>query len=208
MRQLSVSTRQKYSSLQIMAHLSVLDKKRTVALSSRSTVDKRKREKSLSEKIAVVPGSFDPITNGHLDIIKRAADVFDTVYVAVLNNSSKNPLFTVEERIDLIGQVTKQFTNIRIESSTGLLIEYAQEKNAKAIVRGLRAVSDFEYEMQITSMNRVLDENIETFFIMTKNQYSFLSSSIVKEVAKYGGNVSELVPVIVERALKEKFNTK
>ena len=208
MRQLSVSTRQKYSSLQIMAHLSVLDKKRTVALSSRSTVDKRKREKSLSEKIAVVPGSFDPITNGHLDIIKRAADVFDTVYVAVLNNSSKNPLFTVEERIDLIGQVTKQYTNIRIESSTGLLIEYAQEKNAKAIVRGLRAVSDFEYEMQITSMNRVLDENIETFFIMTKNQYSFLSSSIVKEVAKYGGNVSELVPVIVERALKEKFNTK
>ena len=162
----------------------------------------------MSEKIAVVPGSFDPITNGHLDIIKRAADVFDTVYVAVLNNSTKNPLFTVEERIDLIGQVTKQFTNIRIESSTGLLIEYAQEKNAKAIVRGLRAVSDFEYEMQITSMNRVLDENIETFFIMTKNQYSFLSSSIVKEVAKYGGNVSELVPGIVERALKEKFKTK
>ncbi|WP_413365312.1 pantetheine-phosphate adenylyltransferase [Lysinibacillus sp. 3P01SB] len=161
----------------------------------------------MSEKIAVVPGSFDPITNGHLDIIKRAADVFDTVYVAVLNNSSKNPLFTVEERIDLIDQVTKQFTNIRIESSSGLLIEYAQEKNAKAIVRGLRAVSDFEYEMQITSMNRVLDENIETFFIMTKNQYSFLSSSIVKEVAKYGGNVSELVPSVVEQALKGKFET-
>ena len=161
----------------------------------------------MSEKIAVVPGSFDPITNGHLDIIKRAADVFDIVYVAVLNNSSKNPLFTVEERIDLIDQATKQFPNIRIESSSGLLINYAQEKNAKAIVRGLRAVSDFEYEMQITSMNRVLDENIETFFIMTKNQYSFLSSSIVKEVAKYGGNVSELVPGIVEQALKEKFGT-
>ena len=159
----------------------------------------------MSEKIAVVPGSFDPITNGHLDIIKRAADVFDIVYVAVLNNSSKNPLFTVEERIDLIDQATKQFPNIRIESSSGLLINYAQEKNAKAIVRGLRAVSDFEYEMQITSMNRVLDENIETFFIMTKNQYSFLSSSIVKEVAKYGGNVSELVPGIVEQALKGKF---
>lgn len=162
----------------------------------------------MSEKIAVVPGSFDPITNGHLDIIKRAADVFDTVYVAVLNNSSKNPLFTMEERIDLIDQVTKQFTNIRIESSSGLLIDYAQEKKAKAIVRGLRAVSDFEYEMQITSMNRVLDENIETFFIMAKNQYSFLSSSIVKEVAKYGGNVSELVPNVVEQALKEKFKTK
>ena len=162
----------------------------------------------MSEKIAVVPGSFDPITNGHLDIIKRAADVFDTVYVAVLNNSSKQPLFNVEERISLIAEVTKQFSNIRIESSSGLLIEYAQQKKAQAIVRGLRAVSDFEYEMQITSMNRVLDEHIETFFIMTKNQYSFLSSSIVKEVAKYGGNVSELVPKVVEQALKEKFNTK
>lgn len=174
----------------------------------RFTVDKRKRENQLSEKIAVVPGSFDPITNGHLDIIKRAADVFDTVYVAVLNNSSKQPLFNVEERISLIAEVTKQFPNIRIESSSGLLIEYAQQKKAQAIVRGLRAVSDFEYEMQITSMNRVLDEHIETFFIMTKNQYSFLSSSIVKEVAKYGGNVSELVPKVVEQALKEKFNTK
>ena len=162
----------------------------------------------MSEKIAVVPGSFDPITNGHLDIIKRAADVFDIVYVAVLNNSSKQPLFNVEERISLIAEVTKQFPNIRIESSSGLLIEYAQQKKAQAIVRGLRAVSDFEYEMQITSMNRVLDEHIETFFIMTKNQYSFLSSSIVKEVAKYGGNVSELVPKIVEQALKGKFNTK
>ena len=174
----------------------------------RFTVDKRKRGNQLSEKIAVVPGSFDPVTNGHLDIIKRAADVFDIVYVAVLNNSSKQPLFNVEERMSLIAEVTKQFPNIRIESSSGLLIEYAQQKKAQAIVRGLRAVSDFEYEMQITSMNRVLDEHIETFFIMTKNQYSFLSSSIVKEVAKYGGNVSELVPKVVEQALKEKFNTK
>ncbi|MEK4698760.1 pantetheine-phosphate adenylyltransferase [Solibacillus sp. FSL R7-0668] len=160
----------------------------------------------MTEKIAVVPGSFDPITKGHLDIIRRAADVFDVVYVAVLNNSAKQPLFTVEERSALIKEVTKELPNIRIETSSGLLIDYAREKNAKAIVRGLRAVSDFEYEMQITSMNRVLDENIETFFIMTKNQYSFLSSSIVKEVAKYGGNVSELVPAIVEQALKQKFN--
>ncbi|MEK4530772.1 pantetheine-phosphate adenylyltransferase [Solibacillus sp. FSL K6-1554] len=159
----------------------------------------------MTEKIAVVPGSFDPITNGHIDIIRRAADVFDTVYVAVLNNSSKKPLFSIEERTALIKEVTKDLPNIRIETSSGLLIDYAREKKAKAIVRGLRAVSDFEYEMQITSMNRVLDENIETFFIMSKNQYSFLSSSIVKEVAKYGGNVSELVPAIVEQALKEKF---
>lgn len=159
----------------------------------------------MSEKVAVVPGSFDPVTKGHLDIIKRAADVFDIVYVAVLNNSSKKPLFTVEERMELIREVTMDLPNIQVESSTGLLIDYCQQKNAKAIVRGLRAVSDFEYEMQITSMNRVLDENIETFFIMTKNQYSFLSSSIVKEVAKYGGNVSELVPIQVEEALKSKF---
>lgn len=159
----------------------------------------------MTEKIAVVPGSFDPITNGHIDIIRRAADVFDTVYVAVLNNSSKQPLFSIEERIALIEEVTKELPNIRIETSSGLLIDYAREKKAKAIVRGLRAVSDFEYEMQITSMNRVLDENIETFFIMSKNQYSFLSSSIVKEVAKYGGQVCELVPPVVDEALKEKF---
>ena len=159
----------------------------------------------MTSKIAVVPGSFDPITKGHMDIIRRAADVFDIVYVAVLNNSAKQPLFAIDERTALISEVLKDIPNIRIETSSGLLIDYAREKKAKAIVRGLRAVSDFEYEMQITSMNRVLDENIETFFIMSKNQYSFLSSSIVKEVAKYGGDVSELVPAIVEQALIEKF---
>lgn len=158
------------------------------------------------EKIAVVPGSFDPVTNGHLDIIKRAAEVFDTVYVAVLNNSSKKPLFTVDERMALIGEVTKEIPNVRIEQSSGLLVDYAQSKNASAIVRGLRAVSDFEYEMQITSMNRFLDKHIETFFIMTKNEYSFLSSSIVKEVAQYGGNIHGLVPQLIEDALLEKFN--
>ncbi len=155
-----------------------------------------------------MPGSFDPVTNGHLDIIKRAAEVFDTVYVAVLNNSSKKPLFSVEERIALIGEVTKEIPNVRIEQSAGLLVDYAQSKNASAIVRGLRAVSDFEYEMQITSMNRFLDKHIETFFIMTKNEYSFLSSSIVKEVAQYGGNIHGLVPQIIEDALHEKFNIK
>lgn len=171
-------------------------------------VVQRKRENKLSEKIAVVPGSFDPVTFGHLDIIKRAADVFDTVYVAVLNNSSKQPLFSVEERMALMAEVTKTLPNVRIESSSGLLIDYAKGKQAQAIVRGLRAVSDFEYEMQITSMNRFLDETIETFFIMTKNQYSFLSSSIVKEVAKYGSDVSELVPACVVEALKEKYDFK
>lgn len=156
-------------------------------------------------KIAVVPGSFDPVTFGHLDIIKRGASVFDEIHVVVLNNSSKKSLFTVEERMHLIREVTTSLPNVHVDSFSGLLVEYAKNVNAHAIVRGLRAVSDFEYEMQITSMNRVLDEKIETFFIMTNNQYSFLSSSIVKEVAKYGGNISELVPKQVESALKKKF---
>ncbi|WJY28832.1 MULTISPECIES: pantetheine-phosphate adenylyltransferase [Sporosarcina] len=156
-------------------------------------------------KVAVVPGSFDPLTNGHLDIIKRAIKIFDEVHVAVMNNSSKKPLFSVEERQQLIAQATAEYPTVKIDSSSGLLIDYAKSINASAIVRGLRAISDFEYEMQITSMNRFLDEDIETFFVMTKNQYSFLSSSIVKEVAKYGGDVSALVPEAVDRALKKKY---
>jgi pantetheine-phosphate adenylyltransferase len=157
-------------------------------------------------RIAVCPGSFDPITYGHLDIITRAAKVFDELYVVVLNNSSKKPLFSVEERIELIDTVTKNIPNVKVDSFQGLLVDYAESVNADAIIRGLRAVSDFEYEMQITSMNRVLSDKIETFFIMTNNQYSFLSSSIVKEVAKYEGKISELVPPEVEEALINKFN--
>ncbi|MBM7701750.1 pantetheine-phosphate adenylyltransferase [Metabacillus iocasae] len=155
--------------------------------------------------IAVCPGSFDPVTKGHLDIIKRGANVFDTVYVVVLNNSSKNPLFTVEERVELLQKVTSSLPNIVVESHSGLLMEYAKQKKASTILRGLRAVSDFEYEMQITSVNRVIEKDIETLFMMTNNQYSFLSSSIVKEVAKYGGDVSELVPPLVKEALAQKF---
>ena len=142
---------------------------------------------------------------GHLDIIKRGAKIFDEVYVCVLNNSSKKPLFTVEERCELIRQATEDLPNIKVESFHGLLVDYAKQKEAKVILRGLRAVTDFEYEMQGTSMNKVLDENIETFFMMTNNQYSFLSSSIVKEVAKYDGSVKDLVPKEVEEALIEKF---
>lgn len=156
-------------------------------------------------KIAVVPGSFDPITNGHLDIINRGAAVFGQVHVVVLNNSSKNPLFSVEERMELIKEATSHLPNVRVDTYSGLLMDYAESVHASAIIRGLRAVSDFEYEMQITSMNRVLNDEIETFFIMTKNQYSFLSSSIVKEVAKYGGKIEELVPPHVEVALQQKF---
>ncbi|MGG3998999.1 pantetheine-phosphate adenylyltransferase [Anoxybacillus kestanbolensis] len=155
--------------------------------------------------IAVCPGSFDPVTYGHLDIIRRGAKVFDKVYVVVLNNSSKKPLFSAEERVQLLEEVTKDLHNVVIDSYQGLLVDYAKSKHASAILRGLRAVSDFEYEMQITSMNRILNEQIETFFMMTNNQYSFLSSSIVKEVAKYNGNISELVPKVVEEALRKKF---
>lgn len=157
-------------------------------------------------KIAVCPGSFDPITYGHLDIIQRGAKVFDEVYVGVLNNSAKKSLFTVEERVELIKEATSHIPNVKVDSFEGLLVDYAKHRNAQVVIRGLRAVSDFEYEMQITSMNRLLNDNIETFFIMTKNQYSFLSSSIVKEVAKYGGDISELVPKVVQQKLTEKRN--
>ncbi|WP_010530432.1 pantetheine-phosphate adenylyltransferase [Lentibacillus jeotgali] len=156
-------------------------------------------------RLAVCPGSFDPVTYGHLDIIERGATVFDQLIVAVFNNHSKAPLFSVEEKVSLLEQSTEHLPNVSVDTSKGLLIDYAREHNADAILRGLRAVSDFEYEMQITSMNRKLDENIETFFMMTNNQYSFLSSSIVKEIAKYKGDVSDLVPSPVARALQSKY---
>lgn len=156
--------------------------------------------------IAVCSGSFDPVTLGHLDIIKRGSEVFEKVIVGVLNNVNKKPLFTVEERLEMLREATKDLPNVTVDSFDGLLIDYMKKVNAKVILRGLRAISDFEYEMQIASMNRKLDDEIETFFIMTKNEYSFLSSSIVKEVAKYKGNVSGLVPPVVEKALKEKFS--
>lgn len=167
-----------------------------------------KRGKNKMGKLAICPGSFDPITYGHLDIIQRGARIFDKVIVTVFNNQSKNPLFTVEERLELIRECTKDFPNVFVDSSSGLLTDYAEKKNAQVVLRGLRAVSDFEYEMRITSMNRRLNEKVETLFMMTNSQYSFLSSSIVKEVAQYGASVSELVPEIVEIALREKFNKK
>lgn len=156
-------------------------------------------------RLAICPGSFDPVTFGHLDIIERAAKVFDHVIVAVFNNQSKHPLFSVDERIDLLEKATESLDNVSVDWHSGLLMDYAREKKANAIVRGLRAVSDFEYELQITSMNRKLNEEVETFFIMTNNNYSFLSSSMVKEVAKYNANVSDLVPSVVEEALKKKY---
>jgi pantetheine-phosphate adenylyltransferase len=156
--------------------------------------------------VAVYPGSFDPVTNGHLDIIRRASNVFDKLIVAVLNNASKNPLFTIEERKQLLLEVTKDLPNVEIDSFLDLTINYVKQKNARLIVRGLRAISDFEWELQLASTNSKLCPEIETFFMMTSPQYSFLSSSIVKEIARYRGTVHDLVPSVVEKALRSKYS--
>lgn len=155
--------------------------------------------------IGIYPGSFDPITYGHLDIIKRSTKLFDYLIVAVLSNPQKSPLFTVDERIEMISEAVKNTPNVEIDSFSGLLIDFARLKQARVIVKGLRAVSDFEYELQMALMNKKLDENIETIFIMTSSKYSYLSSSVVKEVSSFGGCVAGLVPPIVEKRLKEKF---
>ncbi|MCY9588431.1 pantetheine-phosphate adenylyltransferase [Paenibacillus chitinolyticus] len=156
-------------------------------------------------KIAVYPGSFDPVTNGHLDIIRRAAKVFDKLIVAVLNNTSKNPLFSLEERIELLTKVTRDIPNVEVDGFRDLLINYMESKDVHIIVRGLRAVSDFEYELQLSTMNNKLNEEVETFFMTSSPQYSFLSSSIVKEIARFHGPVSHFVPREVEEELKLKF---
>lgn len=157
------------------------------------------------KKIAVIPGSFDPVTNGHLDIIRRTAALFDKVYVGILRNSSKKPLFSAEERIALIKRVTGDIPNLEVESFDGLLVNYAEEKGADFIVKGLRAVSDFEYEFQMALTNKNINPNIETFFITTSRSYSYLSSSIVKEVARYGGPISDFVPKEIEKDIIEKI---
>jgi pantetheine-phosphate adenylyltransferase len=156
-------------------------------------------------KAAVYPGSFDPVTLGHLDIIKRASDVFDHLTVAILNNPSKKSLFTVEERIVLLREVTKDLPNVTIDGFKDLLINYMRQKNVNVIVRALRSVSDYEFELQLATMNRKVGEHVETLFMTSSPQYSYLSSSIVKEIAMFHGPVSELVPPFVEQALKEKY---
>lgn len=158
------------------------------------------------ERVAVYPGSFDPVTLGHLDIIQRAARQYDRLIVAVLNNSSKNPLFTVEERKALLAEATKHIDNIEIDSFRDLLVRYMRMKEASVIVRGIRSVTDFEYELQLASTNHMLDDNIDTVFMMTNPKYSYLSSSIVKEIAHFKGDVSQLVPAEVEKALQDKVN--
>lgn len=156
-------------------------------------------------KIAVYPGTFDPITNGHIDIIKRSLRIFDGVVIAVAPNPKKTPLFDLNERIFMIEEATKGMRHIEIEPFDGLLVDYIRQKGAIAIIRGLRAVSDFEYELQMALMNRKLSDTIETVFMMPSEEYSYLTSSLIKEVASYGGEVKDLVPSIAAKRLKDIF---
>lgn len=155
--------------------------------------------------VAVYPGTFDPVTKGHVDLVERSLSIFDEIIVAIAANPRKAPLFTLDERIDMFAKVTDQFERMKIEGFDGLLVDYVKEKKAVGIIRGLRAVSDFEYEMQMALMNRRLDHTIETVFLMPNEEYSFITSTIVKEAASYGGDVSSLVPKIVVEKLKKKF---
>jgi len=159
------------------------------------------------KRTAIYPGSFDPLTNGHLDVIQRAAKLFDHVIVAVAENESKQPLFTLAERVALVKQAVTKLPNVETDSFSTLLVEYVAAQKAQAIVRGLRAVSDFEFEFQLALMNRKLDENIETIFMMPKDTYTFLSSRIVKEIARLGGDVRAFVPPNVQIALKKKLKS-
>jgi pantetheine-phosphate adenylyltransferase len=156
-------------------------------------------------RTAIYPGSFDPLTNGHLDVIQRATKLFDRVVVAVASSESKHPLFTLDERLALVRQSLGSLPNVEADAFEGLLVEYAVRRSAQAVVRGLRAVSDFEFEFQLALMNRKLDERVETIFMMPKDTYTFLSSRIVKEIARLGGEVGAFVPLHVQTALNQKF---
>jgi len=160
------------------------------------------------KKVAIYPGSFDPVTNGHLDIVKRGLKIFDKIVVAILFNPGKNYLFTIEERMDMLEKSMKRFSNVEIDTSDGLLVDYAAQKKACSLLRGMRAVSDFEYEFQMALMNRRLNREVQTVFLMTGLRWIFTSSSIIKEAARFGGDVSGMVPSLVNRKLKEKFSIK
>ncbi len=156
-------------------------------------------------KTAIYPGSFDPVTNGHLDVLKRGLKLFDKIIIAVGEHPSKKTLFSVEERIGMLKEATKRMKNVEIEHFSGLLINYVKKKGSVVVLRGLRAVSDFEYELQAALMNRKLDDSIETVFIMTRGMYCYLSASIVKEAASLGAKLDGMVPKIVEKRLRERF---
>jgi pantetheine-phosphate adenylyltransferase len=158
--------------------------------------------------VAIYPGTFDPVTNGHLDVISRASTIFDRLVVAVARNLDKDPLFAVKERIEMLDIVTRDLTNVEIEAFDGLLVDYARAKKARVIVRGIRVVSDYEYELQMAWMNRKIEPDIETVFMMPAEAYSYLSSRLVKELARFGGLPKGLVPPLVEERLREKVDLK
>ncbi len=159
-------------------------------------------------RIAVYPGSFDPITNGHMDIIKRASKIYDKVIVGVLNNTSKNPLFTPQERVEMISGELKSLNNVEVLSFSGLLVDFARKNGASVIVKGLRTVADFEYEFQMALLNKALDAEVETIFMMTDSKYSYISSSMVKELAGFNGNLAGFVSPEIEKKIKEKLYNK
>jgi pantetheine-phosphate adenylyltransferase len=161
----------------------------------------------MTKKI-IYPGSFDPVTNGHLDIVERAANIFDEVIVSVFCNPNKEPVFTMKERVEMLEKATKDLENVKVDSFSGLTTKYVRSIDGEAILRGLRAVSDFEGEFQMASMNKHLDDSIETVFLMTDTKYAFLSSSVIKEAAYFDGNINELVPDFVYKKLRNKFITK
>ncbi len=156
-------------------------------------------------KKAIYPGSFDPVTYGHIDIIKRASRIFDDLIVAVLNNRAKQPLFSLDERVNILKEVLKDIPNVRVLSYEGLLVDFAIENDASVIVRGLRAVTDFDYELQLAQTNNVLNDGIDTVFLTTALEYAYLSSSTVREVASYGGDIDKFVPPLVKKLTYEKF---
>jgi pantetheine-phosphate adenylyltransferase len=168
----------------------------------------RNRKSALNLVRAIYPGSFDPLTNGHLDLIERGSKIFDELIVAVLRNAEKDPLFTEDERREMLEQMVKPYGNVRADTFQGLLVDYAMQVKAKAVLRGIRAISDYEYELQMALMNRKLQPQLETVFMMPAEAYSYLSSRLVKEVFRLGGSVRGLVPPMVEERMREKLHGK
>jgi pantetheine-phosphate adenylyltransferase len=160
----------------------------------------------LKKVTAIYPGTFDPLTNGHLDLIERGSKIFDQLVVAILKNPEKDPLFTLAERKEVLLRMTKRYPNVKVDVFDGLLVDYARSKGARAVLRGIRAISDYEYELQMALMNRKLQPQLETVFMMPAEAYSYLSSRLVKEIFRLGGSVRGLVPELVEQRLREKFH--